>query len=108
MFAELAAVTTLLTGVGAVKVVGALPTGLPEVNKVPVPSSLIVAMAVVTLPSELVAARLKVSLVSRLPSLIIAVRTNNRPLASRFKFPLIYPTQAVPFQYSKLLPELAP
>ena len=86
MFAELAAVTRLLTGVGGVKAAGEAPTGLPEVNKVPVPSSLIVAIAVVTFPSELVAAQLKVSLLSKTPSLLIAVRTNNLPLLSRFTF----------------------
>jgi hypothetical protein len=88
MFAELADVTTLLTGVGAVKVAGEAPNGLPEVNKVPVPSSLMVAMAVVVVPSELVAAKLKVSLLSELLSLIMAVRTNNLPLLSRVTFPL--------------------
>ena len=108
MFAELAAVTILLTGVDAVKVTP--PTGLPEVNKLPVPSSVMVAIAVVTVPKELVADKLKVSLLSRLLSLIMAVRTNNLPLLSRVKFPLVYPTQRlVPvFQYSKLLPELVP
>ena len=50
MLAAFAATTTLLTGVAAVRVAGAAPTGLPEVNKVPVPSSLMVAMAVVTVP----------------------------------------------------------
>jgi hypothetical protein len=91
MFAELAAVTTLLTGVGvgAVKVAGAVPTGLPLVNKVPVPSSLMVAIAVVVVPSELVAAKLKVSLLSRLLSLLMAVRTNNLPLLSSVTFPLV-------------------
>ena len=66
--------------VGGVIVAGAMPIGLPDVNKVPEPSSRMVAMPVTAVNPDCatgVAVRLNVSALSGVVSLAIAVRTNN-------------------------------
>ena len=82
----LAANTTPFTGVGGIAVAGARPTGLPEVNSVPVPSSFIVTVPTAEYLGS-VTVRVNVSPLSSDVSLVIATRTSKLPLASSFVVP---------------------
>ena len=86
----LALLTTVVDG--GVTVTGAMLVGLADVNNVPEPSSMMVAIPVTAVnpdPAAGVAVRLNVSALSGVVSLAMAVRTNSRPLLLRLTVVLL-------------------
>ena len=86
---KVAALAANTTPVDGVVVAGTLPVGLPAVNKVPVASSLMVAVPVAVWLAALdVAVSVKVSPLSAVLSLVIGERTNSVPVPSMLTLPL--------------------